>query len=173
MVEHQQVEYTKGNRPGACKSIKGRLFPIMASVGLADAQRQPAHSSLITTQRLQRHQALSSTALLKPATASTNSLQPDRSLIHTMDPGSCGCVVSSDGRLYQPVTCDACQGSMRTYCPVPDFSCPRKNWHSLPSRQCGQCGNRGTMLSPCPHRRSTGAQYAGSLSSQSSQASSS
>ncbi len=43
MVEHQHVEYTRRNRPGARKSIKGRLLPVMASVGLANARQQPAH----------------------------------------------------------------------------------------------------------------------------------
>ena len=38
MVEHQQAEYTKGNRPRVRKSIKGRPLPVMASVGSADAQ---------------------------------------------------------------------------------------------------------------------------------------
>ncbi|KAK3899857.1 hypothetical protein C8A05DRAFT_17776 [Staphylotrichum tortipilum] len=70
-----------------------------------------------------------------------------------MDPDSCGCVPSADGRLYQPVTCTVCGGSMRS--------------------QCARCGNQGTVWYPCPHRRSTGAQYAGYQSSQSSQSSSS
>jgi len=32
-----------------------------------------------------------------------------------MDPESCGCVLFSDGRLYQPASCSMCAGSMRVY----------------------------------------------------------
>ncbi|KAL2268739.1 hypothetical protein VTJ83DRAFT_3585 [Remersonia thermophila] len=51
-----------------------------------------------------------------------------------MDPESCGCIRMGDGRLYSPVLCDACAGSMRM--------------------GCYRCGGTGSLLYPCPHQQS-------------------